>query len=88
MTKYLITYLIKYLIKYLIEYLIKYLIKYLITYLIKYLIEYWGVAAPGCRLGQEAATGCWLGGWRHLEGPGCKKWCHSQPKCNFHARSI
>ena len=35
-----------------------------------------------------AAPGCWLGCWRHLEGPGCKKWCHSQPKSTFHVKSI
>ena len=26
--------------------------------------------------------------WKHLEGPGCKKWCHSQPKSTFHVKSI
>ena len=31
-----------------------------------------------------------LAGWLawHLEGPGCKKWCHSQPKSTFHVKSI
>ena len=35
-----------------------------------------------------AAPGRWLGCWRHPEGPGCKKWCHSQPKSTFHVKSI
>ena len=30
----------------------------------------------------------WLCHWRHLEGPGCIKWCHSQPKSTFHVKSI
>ena len=35
-----------------------------------------------------AAPGSWFGCWRHLEGPGCRKWCHSQPKSTFQAKSI